>query len=70
MSSPEAIRAILAIKDSVEKPHLCGWLQRLTPNQSKRYRIERYIDGALKLMDILGDEASIEDIEDFEGRYD
>ncbi|KAI0779578.1 hypothetical protein C8Q74DRAFT_1367452 [Fomes fomentarius] len=72
MLSPEAIRAIQAVKDSVERPHwqLCEWLSRLSPNQSKRLRTDRYVDGATSIMDILGGRASTEDVDEFDRRYD
>lgn len=72
MLSPEAIRAIQVVKDSVERPHwqLCEWLSCLSPNQSKRLRTVRYVDGATSIMDILGGRASTEDVDEFDRRYD
>ncbi|KAI0708939.1 hypothetical protein C8T65DRAFT_204299 [Cerioporus squamosus] len=69
MPSAEIVAVIQDIKYNVEKPHLCGWLDRLESNQSKRVRTERYIDGAVKIVDLLRNELPLADIREYERRY-
>ena len=69
MPSPQTVFAIQEIKDSVERPYLCGWLSNLGWHQSQRYLIGRYQEASLKVMALLRDELSPTDIREFEELY-
>ncbi|RDX55229.1 hypothetical protein OH76DRAFT_1397623 [Lentinus brumalis] len=69
MPSAETVSVIQDIKYNVEKPHLCGWLDGLESNQSKRVRADRYVDGAVKIVDLLRNELPLVDIREYERRY-
>ncbi|RPD78098.1 hypothetical protein L226DRAFT_567793 [Lentinus tigrinus ALCF2SS1-7] len=70
MPSAKTIAVIQDIKYNVEKPHLCGWLDHFESNQSKRIRAERYVDGAMRIVDLLRNELPLVDIRQFERRYE
>ncbi|KAI0769429.1 hypothetical protein BD413DRAFT_604998 [Trametes elegans] len=68
--SPYIIQVIQEIKDSVEKPHRCGWLENMRSDEAKRARMRRYRDGAVKIMDLLRADLSSADIGAYEVHYD
>ncbi|KAI0358697.1 hypothetical protein OH77DRAFT_1518678 [Trametes cingulata] len=70
MASPRTIQVIQEIKDSVEKPHRCGWLENMQSDESKRVKARRYRDGAVKIMDLLRPELTASDITSYERYYD
>ncbi|KAI0743646.1 hypothetical protein C8Q80DRAFT_853364 [Daedaleopsis nitida] len=67
MPSRDAIPAIRSIKDSVEQSHWRDWLG--STSQSKRHRVDRYLHGALRVMNILGDDVSSRDRRQFDRLY-
>lgn len=69
MPSAESTAVIQDIKYNVDQPHLCGWLDRLGSSQSKRIRAERYVDGAVKIVDLLRKELPLVDIRNYKRRY-
>ena len=69
MPSPQTILAIQEIKDSVERPYLCGWLSNLGWPQSQRYLIGRYQEASLKVMALLHHDLSPADIREFDELY-
>ncbi|KAI0368366.1 hypothetical protein BV20DRAFT_925834, partial [Pilatotrama ljubarskyi] len=68
--STRTIQVIQEIKDSVEKPHRCGWLENMQSEESKRTKARRYRDGAVKIMDLLRPELTASDIASYERYYD
>ncbi|KAI1794228.1 hypothetical protein LXA43DRAFT_166136 [Ganoderma leucocontextum] len=70
MPSTLAIQTIQQIKDSIDRPEVCAWLGTMEPNYSKRHRAARYIDGAVKIMDLLRNELTADDVAEYENLYE
>lgn len=52
-TSPRVIQVIQEIKNDVERPRCCRWLENLQSDDTKRTRTRRYRDGAVKIMNLL-----------------
>ncbi|EJF65220.1 hypothetical protein BD309DRAFT_1077067 [Dichomitus squalens] len=64
------IQTVQQIKDSVCRSEGCNWLGNLQTNSAKRHRAGRYIDGAVKIMDLLRDELFSQEINEYEALYE
>ena len=70
MHSALTTQTIQQIKNSVDQREACGWLGGLQTNTSKRYQADRYIDGAMKIIDLLRKELSQGEIDMYEDLYE
>lgn len=68
--STHIIQVIHEIKDSVDRPHRRRWLENIRYEDGRRARTRRYVDGAVKIMDLLRPEVSSGDIRSYEQLYD
>ncbi|EIW62860.1 uncharacterized protein TRAVEDRAFT_69084, partial [Trametes versicolor FP-101664 SS1] len=68
--STHILQVIHEIKDSVERPHRRRWLENIGYEDGSRARTRRYVDGAVKIMDLLRPEVSSGDIRSYEHLYD
>lgn len=68
--STHILQVIHEIKDSVERPHPRRWLENMRSEDGRRVRTRRYVDGAVKIMDLLRPEVSPGDIRSYEELYD
>ncbi|KAI8992911.1 hypothetical protein BD414DRAFT_412500 [Trametes punicea] len=68
--TPHVIQVIQEIKNSVDKPHRCGWIENLQSDEVKRATTRRYRDGAVKIMDLLRPELTARDIDMYQQHYD
>lgn len=70
MLSALTTQVIQQIKDSVGRSEGPSWLESFRTDSAKRHQASRYIDGAVKIMDLLRDELSAQEIDEYEDRYD
>ncbi|KAI0674852.1 hypothetical protein C8Q78DRAFT_505379 [Trametes maxima] len=70
-SSPhyQIIRAIDEIKQLVDGPPRCGWLENPYTDEGRRLKARRYKDGALQIMDLLHTWRTPEDVQRYATSY-